>query len=48
MKPWPANRKIISLQLDFLNVLVMGCDVWTAPYVYGPLDTTNNRIYTAM
>lgn len=48
MKPWGRSREIIQEGVDFLGQLALGCSIWSSDYVFGPLDKTKNRIYSAM
>lgn len=47
-KPWRASEAIIRLRMGILEKIVLACDIWTSRDIFGPLDSTNYRIYSAM
>ncbi|GFG10280.1 contactin [Aspergillus udagawae] len=47
-KPWTASEAIIRERMGVLEKIVLGCDLWTSSAIFGPLDSTNYRIYSAL
>ncbi|KAB8217239.1 hypothetical protein BDV33DRAFT_232960 [Aspergillus novoparasiticus] len=47
-KPWGASRAIIDEWMELLQTIVLACDLWTSSAIFGPLDSTNYRIYSAL
>ncbi|KAE8167238.1 hypothetical protein BDV40DRAFT_284981 [Aspergillus tamarii] len=47
-KLWRASEAIIRLRMGILEKIVLACDIWTSRDIFGPLDSTNYRIYSAM
>ncbi|RAQ46302.1 factor for adipocyte differentiation [Aspergillus flavus] len=47
-KPWRASEAIIMSRMGLLERIVLACDIWTSSAIFGPLDSTNYRIYSAL
>jgi hypothetical protein len=47
-KPWKASEAIIKERMGVLEKIALGCDLWTSSAIFGPLDSTNYRIYSAL
>ncbi|KAF4180381.1 hypothetical protein CNMCM7927_001192 [Aspergillus lentulus] len=47
-KPWKASEAIIKERMGVLEKIALGCDLWTSSAIFGPLDSTNHRIYSAL
>lgn len=35
-------------RMGLLERIVLACDIWTSSAIFGPLDSTNYRIYSAL
>jgi hypothetical protein len=47
-KPWKASEEIIKERMGVLEKIALGCDLWTSSAIFGPLDSTNYRIYSVL
>lgn len=43
-----GKRTKFNNKLGLLKNVVFGCDIWSSDYVHGPLDQTNDRIYSEL
>ncbi|KAE8144693.1 hypothetical protein BDV25DRAFT_145362 [Aspergillus avenaceus] len=47
-KPWKASEAIIKERMSILEKIVLACDIWTSTAIFGPLDSTNYRLYSSL
>lgn len=43
-----TGREKLKTKMNFLAKIAMSCDVWAMEDVWGNMDASNNRIYSAL